>query len=222
MGIPRATGWRTSSAPTRALALAVLHGSPPPTRCRRMQVVKYGVVGLPAVLQDLHHWSHLYVGGRLHKPVALLEQADEAATAAYQHNLRSALATALLLLQHRSASMQVREYGARPSPAVLVMGLQRMRATETAHNQWPLSPAPWCAHTCSCCTHNNTLLTRACMCVLLCECVLACLLLCCCGPSNPFLPLPACRSCTSASPACPTWVMCAWGWQRTAARWNAS
>uniref|UniRef100_A0A383W2E8 Phosphatidate cytidylyltransferase, mitochondrial n=1 Tax=Tetradesmus obliquus TaxID=3088 RepID=A0A383W2E8_TETOB len=61
------------------------------------QVVKYGVVSLAAFQQDLQHWSHLYVGGRLHKPVAALTQHD-AAEAARRQNLRSALTASLLLL----------------------------------------------------------------------------------------------------------------------------
>ncbi|KAF6265196.1 mitochondrial translocator assembly and maintenance protein 41-like protein precursor [Scenedesmus sp. NREL 46B-D3] len=66
------------------------------------QVIKYGVVGLPAFQQDLQHWSHLYVAGRMHKPVAALTQ-HAAAEAACQQNLRSALAASLLLLPKTSS-----------------------------------------------------------------------------------------------------------------------
>lgn len=59
-------------------------------------MIKYGVIGKAAFQQDLYHWSHLYISGRLHKPVAALkENADT--EAAQQHNLHSALTTALLL-----------------------------------------------------------------------------------------------------------------------------
>lgn len=61
-----------------------------------MQMIKYGVIGQQALEQDLHHWSQLYVSGRLHKPVAAL-LANAAAEAAVSHNLHSALVTALLL-----------------------------------------------------------------------------------------------------------------------------
>lgn len=71
-----------------------------------LQVVKYGVVGMPAFQQDLQHWSHLYVAGRLHKPVALLAS-HAAANNAYQDNLRAALSTALLLMPQPSSSLKV-------------------------------------------------------------------------------------------------------------------
>lgn len=79
-----------------------------------LQVVKYGVVSMQALLQDLQHWSHLYVAGRLHKPVAVLASTAEA-EAAYQHNLRAALSTALLLLPKPECSLKVR--GAKSSCA---------------------------------------------------------------------------------------------------------
>lgn len=69
------------------------------------QVVKYGVVSLAAFQQDLQHWSHLYVGGRLHKPVAALTQ-HGAAEAARRQNLRSALTASLLLLP-QACSLEV-------------------------------------------------------------------------------------------------------------------
>ncbi len=78
------------------------------------QVVKYGVVGMQALLQDLQHWSHLYVAGRLHKPVAVLASTPEAG-AAYQQNLRAALSTALLLLPKPECSLKVCEGRARLS-----------------------------------------------------------------------------------------------------------
>lgn len=77
----------------------------------RSQVVKYGVVSMPAFLQDLQHWSHLYVAGRLHKPVAVLASTPEA-DAAYQHNLRAALSTALLLLPKPESSLKVWQHAA--------------------------------------------------------------------------------------------------------------
>lgn len=69
-------------------------------------MVKYGVIGMPAFLQDLQHWSHLYVAGRLHKPVAVLATQPDA-RAAYQQNLCAALSTALLLLPQPECSLTV-------------------------------------------------------------------------------------------------------------------
>lgn len=68
--------------------------------------MKYGVVGMPAFQQDLQHWSHLYVAGRLHKPVAVLATQPDA-EAAYRNNLRAALSTALLLLPKPESSLKV-------------------------------------------------------------------------------------------------------------------
>lgn len=73
---------------------------------RVLQTVKYGVVGMPAFQQDLQHWSHLYVAGRLHKPVAVLTTQPDA-EAAYRDNLRAALSTALLLLPKPESSLKV-------------------------------------------------------------------------------------------------------------------
>eukprot|EP00882_Tetradesmus_deserticola_P031500 GHRQ01035622.1.p1 GENE.GHRQ01035622.1~~GHRQ01035622.1.p1 ORF type:complete len:115 (-),score=51.04 GHRQ01035622.1:480-824(-) len=71
-----------------------------------LQVIKYGVISLAAFQQDLQHWSHLYVGGRTHKPVAALTQ-HAAAEAACQQNLQSALTASLLLLP-KTSSLQVK------------------------------------------------------------------------------------------------------------------
>jgi len=63
-----------------------------------LQVLKYGVIGMDAFQQDLYSWSHLYVGGRLQKPVVPFpQQHSAAAAAACQHNLWAALNTSLLL-----------------------------------------------------------------------------------------------------------------------------
>jgi len=86
--------------------LLVLCRIEPPLLVLLLQVVKYGVVGMPAFQQDLQHWSHLYVAGRLHKPVALVAS-HAAAHNAYQHNLRAALSTALLLMPQPTCSLKV-------------------------------------------------------------------------------------------------------------------
>jgi hypothetical protein len=101
-------------------------------------MVKYGVVGLSAFMQDLQHWSHLYVAGRLHKPVALLASQQEA-EAAYHQNLRAALSTALLLLPKPESSLKVHLV-----PACLVAAVLSPGAPDPAppHLQRHVSSAP--------------------------------------------------------------------------------
>ncbi|XP_020813307.1 phosphatidate cytidylyltransferase, mitochondrial [Drosophila serrata] len=62
--------------------------------------IKYGVVSEEQLLEDLLHWRHLYLAGRLHKPVTdLVNPADNPPLkAALDRNLLSALQVALLLL----------------------------------------------------------------------------------------------------------------------------
>jgi len=61
------------------------------------QIIKYGVIGVQALLEDLEHWKTLYVSGRLHKPVKIL-QSHAAILKANEVNLQNALRTSLLLL----------------------------------------------------------------------------------------------------------------------------
>lgn len=60
------------------------------------RVVKYGVIGRQNLMDDLQNWRHMYVAGRLHKPVSVLFGSADLRSAADQ-NLESAVATALLL-----------------------------------------------------------------------------------------------------------------------------
>lgn len=60
-------------------------------------LIKYGVVSLDTLRQDLSEWSTMYVAGRLQKPVKILRQTADIQVA-NQINLISALRTALLLL----------------------------------------------------------------------------------------------------------------------------
>ncbi|MCJ1357126.1 MAG: Mitochondrial translocator assembly and maintenance protein 41 [Icmadophila ericetorum] len=60
-------------------------------------LVKYGVVNLDTLCQDLSEWDTLYLAGRLQKPVKILRD-DPRVRLANQVNLISAVRTALLLL----------------------------------------------------------------------------------------------------------------------------
>lgn len=64
--------------------------------------IKYGVIEMDAMAQDLLDWSTLYVSGRMHKPTATLFDASEGRIPlAQQANLTSALRTSFLLLPER-------------------------------------------------------------------------------------------------------------------------
>lgn len=64
------------------------------------EIVKYGIMDIDTLCKDLLDWDTLYISGRMHKPVAMLET-DSRVRLAQQVNLTSALRTALLLLpQH--------------------------------------------------------------------------------------------------------------------------
>ena len=60
-------------------------------------LIKYGVVNLDTLCNDLSEWTTLYIAGRLQKPVKILRD-DPRVRLANQVNLISALRTALLLL----------------------------------------------------------------------------------------------------------------------------
>lgn len=80
-----------------------IKGMQPLTRCpclRSPQLIKYGVVGVERVRQDLLDWNSLYIAGRMHKPVISLQE-DPVTSAVQQTNLESALSTSLLLLPNQ-------------------------------------------------------------------------------------------------------------------------
>ncbi|KAH7324717.1 mitochondrial import protein MMP37 [Stachybotrys elegans] len=60
-------------------------------------LIKYGVTSIDNLVHDLSTWDNLYLAGRLHKPVKILRDHPRVRLA-NQHNLLSAVRTALLLL----------------------------------------------------------------------------------------------------------------------------
>lgn len=69
-------------------------------------MIKYGVVNLDTIYDDLSNWNSLYIAGRLHKPVKILRD-DPRIRLANQVNLLSALRTALLLLPDEFTEKQL-------------------------------------------------------------------------------------------------------------------
>jgi translocator assembly and maintenance protein 41 len=70
------------------------------------EIVKYGVMDINTLCQDLLDWDTLYISGRMHKPVALIET-DARVRLAQQVNLTSALRTSLLLLPEQFTEVEL-------------------------------------------------------------------------------------------------------------------
>lgn len=71
-------------------------------------MIKYGVVNLDTLGQDLGEWTTLYLAGRLQKPVKILRD-DPKIRLANQINLLSALRTALLMLPEKFTERELYE-----------------------------------------------------------------------------------------------------------------
>ncbi|WFC99225.1 Mitochondrial translocator assembly and maintenance protein 41 [Malassezia yamatoensis] len=72
------------------------------------KIVKYGVVSIDDLCQDLLQWDTLYLSGRLQKPVAtLFDSTDGRVAIAEQANLSSALRTSFLLLPEEFSEEQL-------------------------------------------------------------------------------------------------------------------
>ena len=72
-------------------------------------MIKYGVINRKDLLVDLVEWETLYVAGRLHKPVNIIEQedTDNELQDGLKMNLTNAMHTALLLLPEKFTEEQL-------------------------------------------------------------------------------------------------------------------
>jgi len=104
--------------------------------------IKYGVIGVDRVVDDLLNWKHLYVAGRLHKPVRIIRNSPEVEQALSQ-NRQFALQAALLLLEPEFGEHNLYEMICRLS----YMGDVRMGVAEhpnKVHNIVRMNEAKFC------------------------------------------------------------------------------
>ena len=90
--------------------------------------IKYGVISTAQLTEDLRDWRHLYVAGRLHKPVATL-RADEEIERAQQANLDHALDAARLMLPESFSERDLY----RAAAGLSYLGDYRMQFGENPH-----------------------------------------------------------------------------------------
>ncbi|KAG5355138.1 Phosphatidate cytidylyltransferase [Yarrowia sp. B02] len=90
--------------------------------------IKYGVVSMETLSQDLSEWNKLYMAGRMHKPVRILRD-DPQMRFVNQANLISALRTALLLLPRHFSELDLYKTIA----GISYMGDPRMHFGENPH-----------------------------------------------------------------------------------------
>ncbi|KAI8449343.1 mitochondrial matrix Mmp37-domain-containing protein [Phakopsora pachyrhizi] len=70
------------------------------------KIIKYGVISIDELCDDLLDWKTLYISGRMHKPTMVLKD-DPRIRLAQQVNLSSALRTSLLLLPERFEELEL-------------------------------------------------------------------------------------------------------------------
>ncbi|XP_055633532.1 phosphatidate cytidylyltransferase, mitochondrial [Toxorhynchites rutilus septentrionalis] len=71
-------------------------------------VIKYGVISTKDLIEDLTDWTHLYLAGRLHKPVEIIRTASNSKIQnAIECNLKSAVHAALLLLPEQFTEFEL-------------------------------------------------------------------------------------------------------------------
>ncbi|XP_055376982.1 phosphatidate cytidylyltransferase, mitochondrial [Condylostylus longicornis] len=67
--------------------------------------IKYNVISIDNFIDDLCNWTHLYMAGRMHKPVSIvINDGEKKLQQAIQKNLLSALHVSLLLLPKKFSS----------------------------------------------------------------------------------------------------------------------
>lgn len=70
-------------------------------------LVKYGVIEISDLIQDLENWTSLYLSGRMHKPIfPLTQEVPATLERAMQHNHEAALNVSLLLCSSLDDSSQ--------------------------------------------------------------------------------------------------------------------
>ena len=89
-----------------ALGPGVYFNTAVPLSDRRWTSLKYGVASTETLLNDLQTWDHLYLAGRLHKPVISLAS-DAVIDAALKANRQAAVAAALLALPTTFTSLDL-------------------------------------------------------------------------------------------------------------------
>lgn len=70
-------------------------------------MIKYGVISEADLLADLKLWKHLYLAGRLHKPVSIITSTSESIKDALENNLLNALRCALLILPEKFTKFEL-------------------------------------------------------------------------------------------------------------------
>eukprot|EP00808_Paulinella_micropora_P017093 g26334.t1 len=101
--------------------------------------IKYGVISTTDLLTDLTTWETMYVAGRLHKPVLILQSLNPQLLQALQQNLTAAFACGLLLEAGQVSTQQSKKiFVSRQSLFHRIAGLSylgdpRMAAAENQH-----------------------------------------------------------------------------------------
>eukprot|EP00903_Cladosiphon_okamuranus_P009410 g8974.t1 len=75
------------------------------TTSHRGRSMKYGVISMKHLAEDLADWTWLYTAGRLHKPVRIIQGNDQV-SGMIQGNLLSAAKASLLLLPERFSAQE--------------------------------------------------------------------------------------------------------------------
>ena len=77
--------------------------------------IKYGVIDKQDLIRELHTWDTLYIAGRMHKPLLVLQD-DEDIDVANRANRDSALRAALLFSKPDTTASSLLEVRPRPPP----------------------------------------------------------------------------------------------------------